>query len=166
MASSAAGTAAASTGTDASALAVAMHRATTASAAVGADGSAPTVGMLARVETAIVDTKVAITSAAACTDAARPGVASGSFATMQALRVVLQEGESHAMEEVRLDLERARMTAEDLRGAAFLPRITNYDAMRTLQKLGAVSDAVVYAKLAVYDIAETHRQMRNSRMSP
>ena len=46
-----------------------------------------------------------------------PGRAKGSLETMQALRVVLQEEETHAMEEVRQDLERARMTAEDLRGA-------------------------------------------------
>ena len=38
---------------------------------------------------------------------------------MQALRVVLQEEECRAMEVVRRDLERARMTAEDLRGAVF-----------------------------------------------
>ena len=44
-----------------------------------------------------------------------PGRAKGSFQTMEALRVVLQEDESHAMEEVRRDLERARMTAEDYR---------------------------------------------------
>ena len=46
--------------------------------------------------------------------------------TMQALRAVLQEEETHAMEEVRRELERARMTAEDLRGAAFSPYGTNY----------------------------------------
>ena len=44
---------------------------------------------------------------------------------MQALRVVLQEEECRAMEVVRRDLERARMTAEDLRGAAFSPYGTN-----------------------------------------
>ena len=55
-----------------------------------------------------------------------PGRAQGSNETMQALRVVLQEEESRAMEVVRRDLERARMTAEDLRGAAFSPYGTNY----------------------------------------
>ncbi len=42
-----------------------------------------------------------------------PGRSQGAFATMQALRVVLQEEEPHAMEEVRRELERARMKAED-----------------------------------------------------
>ena len=55
-----------------------------------------------------------------------PGRAQGSNETMQALRVVLQEEECRAMELVRLDLERARMTAEDLRGKAFSPYGTNY----------------------------------------
>ena len=55
-----------------------------------------------------------------------PGRATGSFETMQALRAVIQEEETHAMEEVRRELERARMTAEDLRGAAFSPYGTNY----------------------------------------
>ena len=55
-----------------------------------------------------------------------PGRAQGSNETMQALRVVLQEEECRAMELVRRDLERARMTVEDMRGAAFSPYGTNY----------------------------------------
>ncbi len=55
-----------------------------------------------------------------------PGRTQGSNETMQALRVVLQEEECRAMELVRRDLERARMTAEDLRGKAFSPYGTNY----------------------------------------
>ena len=50
-----------------------------------------------------------------------PGRAKGSFETMQALRTVLQEEEAHAIEELRRELERARMTAEDLRSAAISP---------------------------------------------
>ena len=42
-----------------------------------------------------------------------PGRAKGSFETMEALRAVLKEGKSHMMEEVRRELERARMKAED-----------------------------------------------------
>ena len=43
----------------------------------------------------------------------------GAFRTVEALRVVLSEARDPAMEEVVRNLERARMTAEDLRGAAF-----------------------------------------------
>ncbi len=52
-----------------------------------------------------------------------PRRAQGSFETMQALRVVLQEEEGYAMEKVRRDFERACMSAEDLRGAM----IARYD---------------------------------------
>ena len=41
--------------------------------------------------------------------------------TTAALRVVLAEEEPHALTEVLRDLERARMTAEDYRGAMFSP---------------------------------------------
>ena len=44
-----------------------------------------------------------------------PGHAKGSFGTMTALRVVLQEEQPHAIKEITRDLERARMTTEDLR---------------------------------------------------
>ena len=43
-----------------------------------------------------------------------PGRAKGSFGTMTALRVVLQEEQPHAIEELTRDLERARMEIEDL----------------------------------------------------
>ena len=52
-----------------------------------------------------------------------PGRASGAFGTMDALRVVLQEEQQHAMADVLLQLERSRMQAEDFRsgnGPAFL----------------------------------------------
>ena len=42
-----------------------------------------------------------------------PGRAKASFETMRALSVVLREEMPHAMEEIKRDLERARMTAED-----------------------------------------------------
>ena len=42
-----------------------------------------------------------------------PGRAKGSFDTKGTLRIVLREEMPHAMEEIRRDLERARMTAED-----------------------------------------------------
>ena len=43
-----------------------------------------------------------------------------SFQTTEALRAVLSAERDPAMSEVLLDMERARMTAEDLRGAAFV----------------------------------------------
>ena len=43
--------------------------------------------------------------------------AMSSFATAEALRIVLREEQPAAMAEVLLDMERARMTAEDYRGA-------------------------------------------------
>ena len=42
-----------------------------------------------------------------------PGRAKGSFETTQALCTATQQEETLAMEEVRRELERARMTAED-----------------------------------------------------
>ena len=42
---------------------------------------------------------------------------SNAFATVEALRVVLREEQPAAMADVLLDMERARMTAEDYRGA-------------------------------------------------
>ena len=44
-------------------------------------------------------------------------IVDGSFSTMQALQIVLKEEQSHAMTEVLREMERARMTAEDRRGA-------------------------------------------------
>ncbi len=41
--------------------------------------------------------------------------ASGAFETMEALRVVLQEEQTHAMSDVLVQLERARMEREDFR---------------------------------------------------
>jgi len=43
--------------------------------------------------------------------------AMSTFATAEALRIVLREEQPAAMAEVLLDMERARMTAEDYRGA-------------------------------------------------
>ena len=54
-----------------------------------------------------------------------PGRAKGAFETMDALRVVLQEEQPHAMDEVLRELERARMTAEDSRSAMVSPYPTN-----------------------------------------
>ena len=50
-----------------------------------------------------------------------PGRSQGAGATVRALAKVIDVELPHAMEEVTRDLERARMTAEDLRGAAFSP---------------------------------------------
>ncbi len=49
-----------------------------------------------------------------------PQVMISSFQTTEALRAVLSAERDPAMSEVLLDMERARMTAEDLRGAAFV----------------------------------------------
>lgn len=49
----------------------------------------------------------------------RPGRVTGAFQTFQALSTVIQHEESHAIQEMRRDVERARMTAEDLRGHAW-----------------------------------------------
>jgi len=54
-----------------------------------------------------------------------PGRSKGAFDTMRALRVVIREEQPHAVEEVIRDMERARMTAEDLRTASFSPYVTN-----------------------------------------
>ena len=48
----------------------------------------------------------------------KPGRATGAFATMEALRTVLQEEQQHAVSEILLNLERARMSAEDAHAAA------------------------------------------------
>ena len=50
-----------------------------------------------------------------------PGRSHGAFATMQALQIVMKEEQPHAVAEVLREMERARMTAEDLRGAALSP---------------------------------------------
>ena len=49
----------------------------------------------------------------------RPGRVSGSHATWQALSTVIQREESYAMQEMKRDVERARMEAEDLRALAW-----------------------------------------------
>ena len=46
---------------------------------------------------------------------------SNAFATVEALRIVLREEQPPAMAEVLCDMERARMTAEDYRGAVLSP---------------------------------------------
>ena len=46
---------------------------------------------------------------------------SHAFATVEALRIVLREEQPPAMAEVLRDMERARMTAEDCRGAMVSP---------------------------------------------
>ena len=46
---------------------------------------------------------------------------SNAFATVEALRIVLREEQPPAMAEVLRDMERARMTAEDYRGAVLSP---------------------------------------------
>ena len=46
---------------------------------------------------------------------------SHAFATVEALRIVLREEQPPAMAEVLHDMERARMTAEDCRGAMVSP---------------------------------------------
>ena len=58
----------------------------------------------------------------------KPGRAKGAFATMEALRTVLQEEQPHAMLEVLRELEQARMAAEDWRGAMVSPYDTPHDA--------------------------------------
>ena len=50
-----------------------------------------------------------------------PGRSAGAHRTWAALKVVMNAEQPHAMEEMQRDLERARMTAEDLRTAAFSP---------------------------------------------
>ena len=46
---------------------------------------------------------------------------SNTFATAEALRIVLREEQPAGVAEVLLDMERARMAAEDYRGAALSP---------------------------------------------
>ena len=60
---------------------------------------------------------------------------STSFRTLEALRVVLDEERTPAMEEVVRDLERARMTAEDLRGAS-ISTYGNPPHIRTWREFG------------------------------
>ncbi len=51
----------------------------------------------------------------------RPGRDKDAFTTVQALSVVLKEEQPHALSEVLREMERARMTAEDWRGAMVSP---------------------------------------------
>ena len=51
----------------------------------------------------------------------RPGRDQDAFTTVQALSVVLREEQPHALSEVLREMERARMTAEDWRGALESP---------------------------------------------
>ena len=51
-----------------------------------------------------------------------------TFAATEALRIVLREEQPAAMADVLLDLERARMTAEDCRAAIASPYKTRVDA--------------------------------------
>ena len=72
-----------------------------------------------------------------------PGRSQGAFATMQALRVVLQEEEPHAMEEVLRELERARMKAEDFaQGNAVMARYHDH-AEVTWRQWDANQEAVL-----------------------
>lgn len=59
----------------------------------------------------------------------KPGRAKGALATMEALRAVLQEEQPRAISEVLRELERARMTAEDWRGAMVSPYDTLHDML-------------------------------------
>ena len=63
---------------------------------------------------------------------------STSFAAAEALRIVLREEQPAAMADVLLDMERARMTAEDVRGEERLREAT----ARTHGAIRAVLDEI------------------------
>ena len=61
-----------------------------------------------------------------------------TFAAAEALRIVLREEQPGAMADVLLDMERARMTAEDVRGEERLREAT----ARTRGAIDAVIDEI------------------------
>ncbi len=65
-----------------------------------------------------------------------PGRAKGAFETMTALEIVLQKEHPHAMDEVLRELERARMSAEDWRGAMVSPYPYNTGRLRSWREFG------------------------------
>jgi len=93
-----------------------------------------------------------------------PGRSHGSFSTMQALQIVLKEEQPHAMTEVLREMERARMTAEDLRGKT-LSHYTGDSRTRFLTWRECAQGAVEPMDNAIIELADIRLLMRRASES-
>ena len=89
---------------------------------------------------------------------------SHAFATVEALRIVLREEQPPAMAEVLRDMERARMTAEDCRGA--MDSWKEFGKARDQRCNYVTSNVIEPAREALYQVCRDMQTKLEARGSP